>query len=366
MANTALISCNHDHASTKTLSVAEKPSPALPETSAKNAASSSQETTAPSLSLVWKSLKLQGVSDKAARIIINSWRVGTKRQYQTCLKKWEEFCGKQQIDPVRPTLTMILDFLTELYEQGQQYSSLNTARSALSSVIALSGEVPAGRHPLVCRVLKGVFQERPALPRYVDTWDVSLELNYIKDQYPLEKLGLKELTLKLVVLISLLSGQRTQILQQLCMKDIILTDSDCTMHITTPLKHTRLGVHQAPIRLPMYKDSRLCMVHTLRCYLERTMAIRDSETRLQISFCKPHKSVSTDTVSRWIKSVMTAAGVDTTRYKSHSTRAASTLAAARAGVPVDNILSCAGWSNCETFARFYKKTVIGLFLHYKL
>ena len=232
MANTALVSCNHDHASTKTLSVAEKPSPALSETSAKNAASSSQETTAPSLSLVWKSLKLQGISDKAARIIINSWRVGTKRQYQTSLKKWEEFCGKQQIDPVRPTLTMILDFLTELYEQGQQYSSLNTARSALSSVIALSGEVPAGRHPLVCRFLKGVFQERPALPRYVDTWDVSLVLNYIKDQYPLEKLGLKELTLKLVVLISLLSGQRTQTLQELCMKDIILTDSDCTMHIT--------------------------------------------------------------------------------------------------------------------------------------
>ena len=116
MANTALVSCDHDNASMKTLSVAEEPSPTLPETSAKNVASSSQETTAPGLSLAWKSLKLQEISDKAARIIINSWRVGTKRQYQTCLKKWEEFCGKQQIDPVRPTLTMILDFLTELYE----------------------------------------------------------------------------------------------------------------------------------------------------------------------------------------------------------------------------------------------------------
>ena len=35
------------------------------------------------------------------------------------LRNGEEFYGKQQIDPVRPTLTMILDFLTELYEQGQ-------------------------------------------------------------------------------------------------------------------------------------------------------------------------------------------------------------------------------------------------------
>ena len=251
---------------------------------------------------------------------------------------------------------MVLDFLTELYEQGQQYSSLNTARSALSSVIVLAGDVPIGKHPLVCRFLKGVFQERPALPRYVDTWDISLVLNYLKDQYSsTEKLGLKELTPKLVMLLSLLSGQRTQTLQQLCIKDITMRDSDCIIHISTLLKHTRPGIHQEPIKLPKYNDSKLCVVYTLRCYLEKTVTLRNSETQLLISFCKPHKGVSSDTVSRWIKSVMTAAGVDTTRYKSHSTRAASTSAAARAGVPVDNILSCAGWSNCGTFARFYNK-----------
>jgi integrase len=248
-----------------------------------------------------------------------------------------------------------LDFLTELYEQGQQYSSLNTARSALSSVIVLSGDVPAGKHPLVCRFLKGVFQERPALPRYVDTWDVSLVLNYLKAQYPLQELGLKELTLKLAMLMALLSGQRSQTLQQLCTTDIIMTDTGCTIHIAAPLKHTRPGTHQAPIRLPKYNDSSLCVVDTLRCYLERTLEKRVSETQLFISFCKPHKRVASDTVSRWIKSVMKAAGIDTTRYKPHSTRSASTSAAARVGVTIDNILSCAGWSNCETFARFYNK-----------
>ena len=220
MADSALVSSGQDNACAQTLSVAENPSPSIPETPAKDATPSSQEVRAPGLSLVWKSLKLQGISDEAASIITNSWRVGTKRQYRTCLKKWEEFSCKQQIDPVRPTLIMVLDFMTELYEQGQQYSSLNTARSALSSVIVLAGDVPIGKHPLVCRFLKGVFQERSALPRYVDTWDVSLVLNYLKDQYSsTEKLGLKELTHKLVMLLSLLSGQRTQTLQQMCIKD---------------------------------------------------------------------------------------------------------------------------------------------------
>ena len=73
---------------------------------------------------------------------------------------------------------------------------MNTARSALSSVTVLAGDVPIRKHPLVCRFLKEVFQERPALPHYVDTGDVSLVVNYLKDPYPPENLGLKELTQK--------------------------------------------------------------------------------------------------------------------------------------------------------------------------
>ena len=87
---------------------------------------------------------------------------------------------------------------------------------------------------------------------------------------------------------SLLSSQWAQTLQQLRITDIIMRDTVCILRIATPLKHTRPGVHQAPIRLPKYNDSRLCVVHTLRCYLERTMVIRGSETQLLISFCKPH------------------------------------------------------------------------------
>ncbi len=43
----------------------------LLETSGNDVATSAQETIAPSLSLVWQSLKLQEVSGKAVRIITN-------------------------------------------------------------------------------------------------------------------------------------------------------------------------------------------------------------------------------------------------------------------------------------------------------
>ena len=36
-----------------------------------------------------------------------------------------------------------------------------------------------GMHPLVCRYLKGVFNEFPVLPKYSFTWDVGVVLKYI-------------------------------------------------------------------------------------------------------------------------------------------------------------------------------------------
>ena len=44
-------------------------------------------------------------------------------------------------------------------------------------------------------------------------------------------------------------------------------------------------------------------------------------------------------------------------FSAHSVRAASTSKANANLVPVDNILKVAGWSNAETFARFYKKPI---------
>lgn len=53
------------------------------------------------------------------------------------------------------------------------------------------------------------------------------------------------------------------------------------------------------------------------------------------------------------------AGIDVAKFLAHSTQAASTSAAFRKGLPVDNILQAACWSNQTTFSRFYHKSVLG-------
>ena len=51
--------------------------------------------------------------------------------------------------------------------------------------------------------------------------------------------------------------------------------------------------------------------------------------------------------------VMEMAGIDTSVFKAHSVRGASTSAALDRGVPMQDILATADWSRESTFRRFY-------------
>jgi hypothetical protein len=73
----------------------------------------------------------------------------------------------------------------------------------------------------------------------------------------------------------------------------------------------------------------------------------------------PHNPVKTGTIANWLKKVMTAAGIDTEKYKAHSTRAASTSKAKIGGLSVQDSLKQANWSRSGTFARFYERDTKG-------
>ena len=101
--------------------------------------------------------------------------------------------------------------------------------------------------------------------------------------------------------------------------------SKVTFVIIEKLKYTRLaGRHQPPLQLLAYPiDQKLCFVTHLKLYLDKTKSLRNDEKQLFISCIRPHKAVSRETISQWIKNFMTVAGIDTSVYKSHTTRAGS-------------------------------------------
>ena len=257
---------------------------------------------------------------------------------------------------MQPCLECVLDFLASLYERGLGYSAVNTARSALSTFAFIDGK-PAGQHPLVTRLLKGIFNSRPSLPRNNITWDPEILLRLLRKMSPVAKLNLFQISLKTTALIWLLSGQRCQSLHLLDIRNVIVTDNYVKLRWGDKLKTTRPGYQQQEIKILAYAPDRtLCLVTVLKRYLLVTKSLRTGNNLL-ITTQKPHGGTSKDTISRWVKVLMTKAGLDMEVFTPHSVRAASTSAALRGKVPIHTILNTAGWSNQCTFSRYYNKPV---------
>ena len=77
-----------------------------------------------------------------------------------------------------------------------------------------------GKHPLVQRCMKGIFNLRAALPRQFAVWEPDIALDYLSNL--VYDLPLKDLSEKLVILLCLLSGQRDQTVKILNITDMAL------------------------------------------------------------------------------------------------------------------------------------------------
>ena len=308
--------------------------------------------------LIRDSLDNYGLSPSAQKVLMASWRTGTTKQYHTYLKRWLLYCKENAVDVFRPGVNKGVEFLVSLFRSGLAYSAVNTARSALSSIIILSDGSKFGEHPLVCRCLKGIYELRPALPKYSRIWDVNIVLNFLKTLDFASELSLKDLSLKLTMFLCLTTAQRGQTICSFDVNYVQEFDDKYRITVMQKLKSSKPGVHLEPIELQAFKeDKKLCVSEHLKEYISRTRDLRNGQSQLLISYTKPHKPISRNTISRWTKQVIKSAGLDMTIYSSHSTRAASTSSCKAKGFSVEEIMKVAGWSTSGTFATFNHKPI---------
>ena len=320
--------------------------------SLKGATSTAQKTSASSSTYLREAFKARGFQAKTCELLCASWREGTQKQYDVYIKKWQQFCAERQADPLHSTVEVILDFLTDLYDKGFSYSAINSARSALSSYVYLDN-YQVGNHPLISRLVKGVYQLRTPMPKYKNTWDTDKLVNFFKNQEDSLNLHLKEHTQKLCALLMLESTQRVQTIHLVKIQHIFIHERGCTILIPEKLKTTRPNYHQKPLQIERKAEEKICPVACLEQYLDRTKTLRGNSDNLLVCHSKPHRPASKDTVARWLKEVLPKAGIE--GFDAHSFRSASSSSLLRKGVPLNTILEKGGWTNAQTFHRFYNR-----------
>ena len=148
-------------------------------------------------------------------------------------------------------------------------------------------------------------------------------LDYLSGLGPPEEQTFKVLTYKVVMLLALSLRQRRQTMHALDIRTMQLSLNKCTFVIKSLLKTSRRGKHLTSVEFKSYTlDRNLCRVAHISEYIKRTELLRGNQHKLFISVQKPYKEVSTDTISRWLKTTLALAGIDIAKFGAHSTRSA--------------------------------------------
>ena len=115
-------------------------------------------------------------------------------------------------------------------------------------------------------------------------------------------LSLELLTKKLVMLLCLLSGQRSQSIHAIQTNYMKFSDNIYICYIPKVLKTTKPGKHLAPLEFEKFpNNSKLCVVSCIDEYMKQKNPIRNNmETRpvqLILSYAPPHDIVGSVTIA---------------------------------------------------------------------
>lgn len=288
---------------------------------------------------------------EARDIAVSSITASSLRQYETGFKRWWKFCERKKIDSLTAGIPDVLVFLASEFENGASYGTINSFRSAIA--LLLGPQV--GHDERIKRFCKGTAKQRPPAPKYESTWDPKVVLDLFSRWPSNNELSLEKLSLKLITLLALITGHRPQTLSLIDIRNINRKENMLEIKIPGRIKTSGINRKQPTLILPFYPENeKICVAAALQAYLNSSKKVRETETALFISYKKPYKTVGTQTLSRWTKSVLKMSGIDTEIFSAYSTRHAATSAACKKGISIDIIKKTAGWTeSSKTFTKFY-------------
>ena len=171
-------------------------------------------------------------------------------------------------------MASVANYLSELFNKGRSYHTLNIHRSAILAFRGPIDGVKVEQHDLAVESLMLALVRSPQ-PRYVVTWDVDKVLSYIHSLRDNSSLSNKFLTLKFSMFLALASELRT-----LDIRYMAIEQNSISFELGKLTKSRRRG--QPPIKLNFDRfdsDPLIYLVATISCYLDRSKAWRAGATK---------------------------------------------------------------------------------------
>ena len=346
-----------------------RPSGSADSTERQNRTPRARNISTDSLAIVQRRLRSRGFSKVAARLISNAVRGSTRTVYKGRFNEFVRWCNKREVDPFSAPISDVANFLAKKFKAGLSHSTVCGYRSAISSYHEEVNGQRIGESKDLTRLLKGIFNTRPPTRSLPPRWSLEKVLSALnKPPYePLDKVPIKYLTMKTTFLLAIVSAARGSDISKLGYKEPYLRFQNNPPGIRLVprkfRKQDRPGHYLQEMFITKFESNRkLDPVRAVRLYLRRVENRRGELESLFITFGAGQvKSPSSQTIARWIRSVIQDApgALKGPKARAHSTRSLSTSLAFQKGIAVTDIMKAADWSSDVTFASFYLKEVTG-------
>ncbi|KAI8879491.1 hypothetical protein K501DRAFT_276486 [Backusella circina FSU 941] len=234
------------------------------------------------------------------------------------------------------------------YNNGWNLWCINTIRSSIASVFKYlhPNQTPIATQPLAQDFFSSKRKHLMKIPEEheLKTWDIDVVINYIKETFPIDtEISLTALQQKTIFLmcIATMAKPRSDI-GNLQFQDV-LVQYDPTGSLSEAILHFRQP-KEAQIKtctIGIAQDTNICSATTLINFTERTATLRSrlpQEHTLFLAYIEDSSktcSARSGTVANWAKNMIQKAGIDTTKYRPHTTCSAASTKAIQKGHTIE-------------------------------
>ena len=127
---------------------------------------------------IGQSLAQFGLPKEIEEAILAVLKPKTAAKYKSFIDGWKIFWVLGSEKCYTPPVNSVLKFSYYLYKKGCYYSGLSSARSALFTIVHIEGYSKLCDQHIISKFMKGIYNQHPTLPRYVNIWDLNILLAY--------------------------------------------------------------------------------------------------------------------------------------------------------------------------------------------
>ncbi|KAN0001065.1 hypothetical protein ACTFIZ_002286 [Dictyostelium cf. discoideum] len=297
-----------------------------------------------------------------SELLMKSWEQSTLKVYNSSYTRFLNFCTLNSLDPSNITLVVFMDYLTHLFKikPPLAFSTINNHRSMLNQLLLLKNQTDIVNDPFITRIMTGIHKLRPSSAKYKEIWDANKVFKYLSTIKVLPKFTYTALLNKTLVLCKMFGLARSSDLVKWSFKGLNITTDSIRGPVINAKEQRKDGV-LSMLELTSLDDtySQVCPVRHLTTYLKSTNERRKKHQSDSVFINNDGTPLQVNQINEVVLSTLSKSGIDTTKFKSHSTRSAMASQLLSNNVPFHVVKKMGRWKSNDTVDTFYDKRIIG-------